>query len=65
MKKTRIATNSFDVAMPHRKTMSRIAPMKMYGLRLPQRVTVKSEIAATVGWTRTAMKRGSVSRTDW
>ena len=30
----------FDVAMPYRKTTSRIEPMKMYGLRRPQRLIV-------------------------
>jgi hypothetical protein len=35
-----IAMTVFDEAIPSRKTMSRIEPMKMYGLRRPQRLMV-------------------------
>ena len=34
------ASTVFEFAMPSRNTMSRLLPMKMYGLRLPHRLMV-------------------------
>ena len=35
-----IAMTVLELAMPSRKTMSSVLPMKMYGLRRPQRLMV-------------------------
>ena len=38
--KAAIARTVLELATPRRKTMSRTVPMRMYGLRRPQRVIV-------------------------